>query len=582
MYRGGETQNISVEILTMPSDPPGQIRVAPGGGRVLTHAALFTPAGRENIHGVAIVLLDSGPGSHPLIASEPTRFAAERLAARGYTVLSIYSHMERGHALFTFDETGFEIDAALTLLEGRGYEDFVLGGHSYGAIAALNYVATRADNVLDQEGRKRVLAMALFSPLTEIAAYPRAAFCGGYAAHMARAEASFASGRGSIPPGNTVAVASQPGADADPWIATGPFVQPAEATLDYWGPKASARNHALLESIATPTLILVGDADPTSSLETLRKAQESSPNETVDLIVYPGGDGELTGLRDTASEDLADWLGKRGLGVRPRVTLQLTDATLADGRRAPGVLYRPEGEIDPAKTAFLMIHGRTGDILFSSTHWMSWRLAQMGYVCLAVSMRISGAAGIQSAVMNEVAEDIGAWMDAYATMGFERIIALGHSNGGIWISDYVAESQDPRVVGIVYVAPTAIYLSHEEKMADPRYAATYIEAEAAVVAGEARTRTMGYMTLNLWWDYNRKDTRTLHTERVKQFDRPALSIIGSGDKLFADGKFMARFVPAYKGTLEEIYYEGGTHGLRENKHRIAPDVDAWVRRTFSK
>ena len=117
-------------------------------------------------------------------------------------------------------------------------------------------------------------------------------------------------------------------------------------------------------------------------------------------------------------------------------------------------------------------------------------------------------------------------------------------------------------------------------MAEPDYARTFAELKAAVDRGEARTRTVGYMTLNLWWDYNRPDTRTLHTERVKQFDLPALSIIGTADSLFTDGKFMARFTQAYKGPLEEIYYEGGTHGLRENKHRIGPDVDAWVRRTF--
>jgi acetyl esterase/lipase len=571
---------VHIEVLTLPSDPPGEVREAPGGGRVLTFAALFTPKAGENVHGVAVVLLCDGPGSHPLSAGEPTRFAAERLAAMGYTVLSVYSHLERGFPLFPFHETAFEIDAALTALEARGYEDFVLGGHGYGAIAALNYVASHADPVIDQEGRKRVQALALFSPLTELEHYPGLAFQGGYDAHMAKAQASFASGRGGVPAGNTVGVAQGPGADRDPWIATGDYVQPAELTLDYWGPQAAARNRALLEGIATPTLILAGDADPACDVGKLRALAAAKAGTPVELIVYPGGDRAFAGLHDRASEDLAGWLAGRELGLRRRVRVTLSDATAANGRRLPGVIYRPDGEVDPERPAFLMIHGRSGDILFSSTHWMSWRLAQAGYACLAGSMRISGTAGIQTATTEETAEDIGAWMDTYAALGFKRIVLLGHSNGGVWISDYLASSQDKRAIGVVYIAPTAIWRTHAEQMADPAYAETFADAKAAVERGELRTKVMGLQTLNLWWDYNRPDTRNLHTERVKQFDLPALSILGTGDALFTDGKFMEAFREAYRGPLEEIEYEGGTHGLRENKHRIVPDVDGWMKRTF--
>ena len=563
----------------MASDPPGETRVAPGGGRVLTFAALFTPSAGENVHGVAIVLLCQGPGSHPLRAAEPTRSPLSAWPARGYTVLSVYSHMERGHSLFEFEETALEIDAALTTLESRGYEDFVLGGHGYGALAALHYVTTQDDALLDQEGRKRVQALALFAPLTELQHYPGVAFADGYATHIGRADASYKSGRGSIPPGHTVAVASVPGVDIDAWIATGPYVQPAELTLNYWGPGAAARNATLLKTIATRTLILAGDADPTVDVAKLHAAQ-SAATALVETKIYHGGDGAFTGLQDKAAEDLADWMALQGLGVRPRVVLELVDAKTSDGRVLPGVLYRPEGALKPGKPALLMVHGRTGDILFSSTHWMSWRLAQMGYACLAVSLRISGAAGLQASSTSDVAEDLAAWMDVFEELGHTRIIPLGHSNGGVWISDYLAASLDPRAVGVIYIAPTAIWRDHAEMMRDPAYAKQFHDYSAAIDRGEARSLTVGYQTLNLWWDYNRPDTRNLHTERVTHFELPALSIIGTADGLFTDGKFMEAFRAAYRGPLEEIYYEGGTHGLRENKHRIGPDVDAWVTKTF--
>ena len=48
------------EVLQLPSDPPGRIIEAPGGGHVTTPAVLFTPTEGGNIHGPAIVMLSTG------------------------------------------------------------------------------------------------------------------------------------------------------------------------------------------------------------------------------------------------------------------------------------------------------------------------------------------------------------------------------------------------------------------------------------------------------------------------------------------------------------------------------------------
>ena len=65
-----KTPSVKIQIFAFASDPPGVIREAPGGGRVLTPAILFTPALGENIHGPAIVIVGAGPGSNPALASD--------------------------------------------------------------------------------------------------------------------------------------------------------------------------------------------------------------------------------------------------------------------------------------------------------------------------------------------------------------------------------------------------------------------------------------------------------------------------------------------------------------------------------
>ena len=153
--------------------------MAPGGGRDLTPAVLFTPKAGANAYGPAIVMLDGGLGSNPGRSDEPTRFAAERMAAKGYTVLSLYSHMERGYPLNRLEQTRYDIAAALDFLERMGFEHFGLVGRSYGADAVANYLATDPDASLATPDQRRVLAAVLFDPVTDVRKFVGSGLDGG-------------------------------------------------------------------------------------------------------------------------------------------------------------------------------------------------------------------------------------------------------------------------------------------------------------------------------------------------------------------------------------------------------------------
>jgi hypothetical protein len=56
-------------------------------------------------------------------------------------------------------------------------------------------------------------------------------------------------------------------------------------------------------------------------------------------------------------------------------------------------------------------------------------------------------------------------------------------------------------------------------------------------------------------------------------------ITGAKDPLM-DEAFVAQFAKVYKGPLTQVRYPNGTHGLRENKDRVAIDTAAWLEKTF--
>jgi pimeloyl-ACP methyl ester carboxylesterase len=563
---------VKVEVLQLPSDPPGRVVEAPGGGRVTTPAVLFTPAGGANIHGPAIVMLSTGPGAHPLEAGQASRFAAERLAARGYTVLSLYGKLEHDFTTVRFADTIWAVKAGLDYLEMSGHEDFVLAGQNYGAIIAAQYLANHPDLLIDNGGERRVKGVVLINPLIDLRAFPRAGLTGAdYDARVAAAQASVASGRGLYPaklePGRGAAPAT------DPWVGNGVFVQPAEAFIELWSPKAQARNLATLARLSLPTLALISGGDRSTSD---RLTLATKP----DVVRFPGDKGDFAGAEARASDAIADWLTAHGLGVRPAVTTDVLDVPTGGGRVLHGVRYTPAGGADPSRPVVLLISGRVGDTIQSSTHWIGWRLAQRGYVAIAPGMRISGVAGFQSSRLTEVAEDIGEWVDKAQAVGARRVVLAGHSNGGIWLSNYLAVTHDPRVVGTIYIAPTRDSPTYARDHSPPgQYDRDVATARAAAAAGRDMDVAIGFMSARAFLDNNGPGARTVHTARVREFDLPGLSITGAKDPLMSED-FVRAFSTAYRGKLDTIRYPDGSHGFRENKDRMVGDMTSWLGRTF--
>lgn len=573
------------EIIEIPD--PSPVRK----GEPLT-ALLYTPEDGINIYSPGIVMIHGGLAGHPARQVGAPRFAAERLAAMGYTVLSPMTRHSRDEFKTMFEDVAIDIDTSLDALEARGIQRFVLAGHSMGSVRVSYYQASTQD--------PRVEALVHFAPTADMGGKDGVAknLIPNYDEKVREAKAVIAAGGSNLNLSNS---ATKEELENNRGIinAVGGYLYTAEAFLNHWGPDSKTRNSDLMPENTAPILMMAGSYDtavPPGRMKKLKKLAKKSPK--VDYITYKKVNHFFEGVWDESVADMVEWLAELDLAPKPRVNVELIDTRMGNDRHLPGVLYTPEGGADPDKPTFVLQHGWTGNTLHSSNHWLGWRLAQAGYAVFSPQTRISGPPGALRTSLAEYAEDIGNWIDALEERGFDKLILEGHSMGGLWLSNYMSLTDDKRVVGMVYLAPTRDVPEYlRGGLGDERYEDAYARMQAAVESGD------GYETFNFekfrvpnvdpvsgpvsatltlaktFMEYHGPDTRAMHTARVSEFSRPSLSIAGRKDLLMTD-EFIDTFVESHGGEASVVWYENGSHGFRESKEKVAADIVDWTKATF--
>jgi len=170
----------------------------------------------------------------------------------------------------------------------------------------------------------------------------------------------------------------------------------------------------------------------------------------------------------------AAFLIGRKLGLRPenqkagKFPEQLVYARSHDDIVDAGALFAPPKNV-AKPIAVIWIHG-WGANFYSPTYVGIGRaLANRGYTTIVGNTRMHDLGNVEAwrgeqrirgggywGIASDQQRDIAAWIDFAEARRFKQVILVGHSAGWAAVTQYQAEKQDPRVVGIV-VASGSIY-----------------------------------------------------------------------------------------------------------------------------
>ncbi len=155
-----------------------------------------------------------------------------------------------------------------------------------------------------------------------------------------------------------------------------------------------------------------------------------------------------------------------------------------------GMLFSPPR--DSAKPlAIIWIHGWGVNFYQPSYVAIGRALAQHGYTVIDGNTRMHDLGNVATrrggkrirgggywGVASEEPRDIAAWIDLAETNGFKRVVLAGHSAGWGAVRSYVAQVQDPRVVGLVLASGS---VQPDLRTSDPDQLR---EAQRLMAAGE--------------------------------------------------------------------------------------------------
>jgi pimeloyl-ACP methyl ester carboxylesterase len=222
-----------------------------------------------------------------------------------------------------------------------------------------------------------------------------------------------------------------------------------------------------------------------------------------------------------------------------------------DGQRLNGEL-RAVGERPFEGGVALLVHGTKGHAGMPIIRKAATGFKDAGLTTLAITLSLGRSdrtgfmpcSGVQDHRHADAVAEIGAWLDWLAARGARRVALFGHSRGGNQVAWYAAERDDPRVTGLVMLAP----MTWDAERAADRYRKRF-GAELAPLLERARgmaadavmevpgflhcsgpTRVTARAFRGYYGDDRRKDTPAL----LPEIGLPTLVAVGRDDRRVPD------------------------------------------------
>jgi pimeloyl-ACP methyl ester carboxylesterase len=145
----------------------------------------------------------------------------------------------------------------------------------------------------------------------------------------------------------------------------------------------------------------------------------------------------------------------------PRSPEEIVYARSNDDVLGAGVLFTPRPD-SIKRIAIIWIHGWGVNFYQPSYIAIGRGLAQHGYTTISGNTRMHDLGNVEGyrgdkrirgggywGVGSDEPRDLAAWIDLAERHGFKNVVLVGHSAGWAAVRSYMANVQDPRVIGIV-------------------------------------------------------------------------------------------------------------------------------------
>jgi len=143
------------------------------------------------------------------------------------------------------------------------------------------------------------------------------------------------------------------------------------------------------------------------------------------------------------------------------VRTELIRLQTADGVWLDGALREPPPK--HARAGIVMVHGYGGNFYSGIMSFLPEGLSQYGFAILALNMRDHDR-GPKNNLFQQNLLDIAAGVDEMARRGYKDLFLSGHSMGTNRVLFYQAESQDPRIAGLILTSPPGNLFQWNVKM----------------------------------------------------------------------------------------------------------------------
>ncbi len=271
--------------------------------------------------------------------------------------------------------------------------------------------------------------------------------------------------------------------------------------------------------------------------------------------------------------------------------------TASDGVRLDAVLMHPESGINVGSPAVVMHHGGPGGHAARSIgayRFAAERFAAAGYTTLSPVSRHSS--GYYKYVLEDAIKDIDASLQFVASLGFDRIVLMGHSMGSIKITRYQVTHNNPLVKAMVHFAPTADtydFVGKRPEVASVVESALDVAAagraglnlhrnsvdpdrslQAPAMMATARGRLQTPQALLSWWGPGHPNA---NSDFFPQLTVPQLLLAGTEDPPVPPGRMEElKRLAVNSPRVNYIWYEGGDHYFSFHQDESAADVVAWL------